>query len=62
MKAFEPSNWNLSRQIAAAMAKCDASVEQVAARKEAREEARAVRGWTAEAEARRRKRLYGIAA
>lgn len=46
-----PSSYSLEQQIAAAMAKCDASIEQAKLAKEAKEEARAVRFAIAQAKA-----------
>ena len=43
-----------------AMAKCDASIEQAALRKEAQAEEQACKAWTAEAEAISRRRRWGF--
>jgi hypothetical protein len=46
---FTPSVWLLEQQMAAAVAKCDASVEQARLREEARQDARALRFVVAQA-------------
>lgn len=61
-KHFEPSSTLLNSMIAAAMAKCDASREQAALKKEAAEDERAARAWAAQAAAQSRARRWGHAA
>lgn len=55
---FVPSSTNLNGMLAAAMAKCDAGVEQAALKREAKAEARMARAIESEVIARRRKALY----
>jgi hypothetical protein len=56
---FAPSPWNLEQQIAAALKKCDASVEQAKLRSEVRANDRAVRAQMAGAKARHYRRIQG---
>ena len=57
---FVPSSTMLLSMIDRAMAKCDASIEQAALRKEAQAEEQACKAWTAEAEAISRRRRWGF--
>lgn len=59
-KQFIPSAWRLTKMIDAAMAKADAALEQDRLREEARADERYARRWAAEADAIRRRRLFGV--
>jgi len=58
-KPFTPSSTLLLSMIASAEAKFAGDREQTLLRKEAREEARSLRAWNAEVEAKRRKAMWG---
>ncbi len=60
-KPFIPSSWNLLQQIKAAEAKFDAAREQSALREVESANDRYARRWAAEADANRRRRLFGDA-
>lgn len=60
-KPFIPSQSGLLAQIDRAMAAFDAAADQARRRKDAAEDDRVARAWAAEAEAKRRKRIWGSA-